>query len=350
MRCLEKEPEARWPTADALRRALESRSAPAYRAAARRPSGISPLRAPPPAVRRRDAAREAGLGGGPWPVPGSPDVPRRCRRGARRELPTVPSSGEPDIVRTTRARFVTWVSIFSGLALVDVIQGGGLSWALFGVAVWGAFSVVPRFWRLWEAGYSWRDVFNRPAAPDAAQTRAGGGSARAAMLRPVTAEEFGRQVDAIQQARSDRQAILKIVEKLPASERQMLPDVVDTVDKLVARAENLARALHNMSAGVDAGAVPRLDEKIEALAAHPRIGERSPEQHGDDPAVLAELAELNRAYEERYGFRFVVFVNGRSRAEILPELRRRLESTREQELDTGLDALVSIAEDRWRRS
>jgi 2-oxo-4-hydroxy-4-carboxy--5-ureidoimidazoline (OHCU) decarboxylase len=92
------------------------------------------------------------------------------------------------------------------------------------------------------------------------------------------------------------------------------------------------------------------DEKVEALAAHPRIGERSPEQHGDDPAVLAELAELNRAYEERYGFRFVVFVNSRSRAEILPELRRRLENTREQELDTGLDALVSIAEDRWRKS
>jgi 2-oxo-4-hydroxy-4-carboxy--5-ureidoimidazoline (OHCU) decarboxylase len=92
------------------------------------------------------------------------------------------------------------------------------------------------------------------------------------------------------------------------------------------------------------------DEKVEALAAHPRIGERSPEQHGDEPAVLAELAELNRAYEERFGFRFVVFVNGRSRAEIRPELRRRLENTREQELDTGLDALVSIAEDRWRKS
>jgi 2-oxo-4-hydroxy-4-carboxy--5-ureidoimidazoline (OHCU) decarboxylase len=92
------------------------------------------------------------------------------------------------------------------------------------------------------------------------------------------------------------------------------------------------------------------DEKVEALAAHPRIGERSPEQHGDDPAVLAELAELNRAYEERLGFRLVVFVNGRSRAEILPELRRRLENTREQELVTGLDALVSIAEDRWRKS
>ena len=27
-------------------------------------------------------------------------------------------------------------------------------------------------------------------------------------------------------------------------------------------------------------------DKIEALAAHPRIGEPSPEQHGGDPAVL----------------------------------------------------------------
>jgi len=92
------------------------------------------------------------------------------------------------------------------------------------------------------------------------------------------------------------------------------------------------------------------DEQAEALAAHPRIGERSPEQHGDDPAVLAELAELNRAYEERFGFRFVVFVNRRSRAEILPVLRERLENTREQELATGLEDLCAIAEDRWRRS
>lgn len=92
------------------------------------------------------------------------------------------------------------------------------------------------------------------------------------------------------------------------------------------------------------------EEKLEALAAHPRIGERSPEQHGDDPAVLAELAELNREYEARFGFRFVVFVDGRSRAELLPVLRERLSNTREHELDTGLSELVAIAEDRWRKS
>jgi hypothetical protein len=89
------------------------------------------------------------------------------------------------------------------------------------------------------------------------------------------------------------------------------------------------------------------EDKVEACEAHPRIGERSPEQHGDDPEVLAELTRLNRAYEEKFGFRFIVFVNGRSRAELLPVLRERLERRKEDELDTALHALVAIARDRW---
>jgi len=91
------------------------------------------------------------------------------------------------------------------------------------------------------------------------------------------------------------------------------------------------------------------EEKAEALAAHPRIGERSSEQHGDEPAVLAELAELNRAYEQRFGFRFVVFVDGRSRRELVPVLRERLGRTRDEELETGLRELLAIARDRARR-
>jgi 2-oxo-4-hydroxy-4-carboxy--5-ureidoimidazoline (OHCU) decarboxylase len=91
------------------------------------------------------------------------------------------------------------------------------------------------------------------------------------------------------------------------------------------------------------------EDKAAALAAHPRIGEPSPEQRGTDPAVLAELAYLNQVYEEKFGFRFVVFVNGRSRAELLPILQERLARTREEELETGLEELVRIAEDRWRR-
>jgi 2-oxo-4-hydroxy-4-carboxy--5-ureidoimidazoline (OHCU) decarboxylase len=92
------------------------------------------------------------------------------------------------------------------------------------------------------------------------------------------------------------------------------------------------------------------DEKLAALAAHPRIGERSPEQHGDEPEVLAELADLNRAYEETFGFRFVVFVAGRPRRELVPVLRERLGRTREEELQEGVQALVDIARDRWRNA
>ena len=90
-------------------------------------------------------------------------------------------------------------------------------------------------------------------------------------------------------------------------------------------------------------------QKLQALETHPRIGERSPEQHGDDPAVLAELDALNRAYEEKFGFRFIVFVNRRPRSELVPVLRERLERTRDEEMDTALGELVAIAKDRWSR-
>jgi 2-oxo-4-hydroxy-4-carboxy--5-ureidoimidazoline (OHCU) decarboxylase len=99
------------------------------------------------------------------------------------------------------------------------------------------------------------------------------------------------------------------------------------------------------------------DEKKEVLDAHPAIGgsatsERSRREQGtdDDPAVLTELADLNAAYERKFGFRFVVFVNGRPRREIVPVLRERLERTREEELSTAVDELVQIAVNRWRTS
>ncbi len=97
------------------------------------------------------------------------------------------------------------------------------------------------------------------------------------------------------------------------------------------------------------------EEKLEAVDAHPAIGQRAglsgpsaAEQGGDDdPAILEELARLNRAYEERFGFRFVVFVDRRPRREIVPVLRDRLERSREEELDTALRELFAIARDRW---
>lgn len=99
------------------------------------------------------------------------------------------------------------------------------------------------------------------------------------------------------------------------------------------------------------------EEKREILDAHPAIGRRAglsarsaAEQGADaDPAVLGELARLNAEYEQRHGFRFVVFVNRRPKAEILEVLRSRIGNATDVELETALDELVAIAEDRWRR-
>jgi 2-oxo-4-hydroxy-4-carboxy--5-ureidoimidazoline (OHCU) decarboxylase len=97
-------------------------------------------------------------------------------------------------------------------------------------------------------------------------------------------------------------------------------------------------------------------ERLEALNAHPAIGAgnlsaRSAAEQGTDadPVVASELTYLNQVYEEKFGFRFVVFVNRRPKAEILEVLRERLERSREDELETALEELVAIARDRWER-
>jgi 2-oxo-4-hydroxy-4-carboxy--5-ureidoimidazoline (OHCU) decarboxylase len=97
------------------------------------------------------------------------------------------------------------------------------------------------------------------------------------------------------------------------------------------------------------------EDKVEMLAAHPAIGQRrglsarsAAEQGADiDPEVLGELMRLNSEYEARHGFRFVVFVNRRPKAEILDVLRSRIDNSTEQELDTACSELVAIAVDRW---
>jgi 2-oxo-4-hydroxy-4-carboxy--5-ureidoimidazoline (OHCU) decarboxylase len=105
--------------------------------------------------------------------------------------------------------------------------------------------------------------------------------------------------------------------------------------------------------------IGELDEakKLEALDAHPAIGSgglsaRSAAEQGAEaePEVAAELARLNEVYEQKFGFRFVVFVNRRPKAAILEVLRERVERPREEELETALSEFVAIARDRWKRS
>jgi len=174
------------------------------------------------------------------------------------------------MVAKFRDSFVSWASVCGGLMFIDMIMGNGLSWSLFPTAVWGGFGVLPQFMKLWQNGYSWRDVLHRPAAPDAQEALRG----PRRVLPSPKADEFGRQVDAVRLARNDREAILKIMERVPTSERKLLPDVVVTVDALLKRAEDLARMLHGMSADVDDGALARIELRIQAVKHHEEGTER----------------------------------------------------------------------------
>ena len=102
-------------------------------------------------------------------------------------------------------------------------------------------------------------------------------------------------------------------------------------------------------------------EQIAVINAHPRIGERPDnvsaasfrEQgyHHDTtpPEVFLRLASLNGEYEQKFGFRFVVFVNRRPKEAIVPLLEARLHGSRDEERHTALQEIVAIAEDRLKR-
>ncbi|MEP6638533.1 MAG: 2-oxo-4-hydroxy-4-carboxy-5-ureidoimidazoline decarboxylase [Chloroflexota bacterium] len=143
-----------------------------------------------------------------------------------------------------------------------------------------------------------------------------------------------------------------------------------SVDGLFASAREIARTMP-------------LDEQLGLIDAHPRLGASpaaisplsfveqgydrdagegaSPKTAGDpgdpgDPSdpveadrarIATELHRLNALYEAHFGFRYCVFVAGRSRAELLPGLAAALDRDRDAEIARALEAVVDIARDRY---
>jgi len=89
---------------------------------------------------------------------------------------------------------------------------------------------------------------------------------------------------------------------------------------------------------------------LEAFAAHPRIGEKKPgwssqEQSGTRGAAeetMRALAEGNRAYEEQFGFLYLVCATGRSADDMLANLRERMHNTRDTELRIAAEEQAKI--------
>ena len=131
-----------------------------------------------------------------------------------------------------------------------------------------------------------------------------------------------------------------------------------TMEDLFERARRIAHAMP-------------VAEQLELVDAHPRLGappasvsalsfvEQGYDRDRAEAAardaaterdrVAGELDRLNAAYEDRFGFRYCVFVSGRPRAELLPALAAALDADRADELSRALDAVIDIARDRAAR-
>ena len=297
-RCLEKDPANRWPSAEALRRALESRNVAGYRptglgwkAQSREPTSVRPStlrpsptrggraptdRSPSPRTARPGAASRAGMQLGPRDGGyASKSEARAAERQARRDRIVrqqdlkdgpLPDTGEPLVVVRARRQFARWASVSGGLFLINMTFAGGPQhpWFLFVAGAMG-FGLIRRYSDLWQAGYSWRDVLHRPDAPDSVGSGTRPGRIKGVkQIAAPRAADFGSYQERMQQVYKDREMILSLMSKLSTTDKEMLPDIVDTTEGLYARAAQLAETLNSME-GLGIDDTPRIEARLAEL-------------------------------------------------------------------------------------
>lgn len=287
-RCLEKDPENRWPSADALRRALDSRNVAGYRptglgwraaerqgtAARPRNGNTRPLASDRPMTRPRPLADRPTrpplserLGNRNLPDrPGARGVADRSsgrakpRQRGKQDTP-LPETGEPKLVRQARAEFAKFAAVVGGCFLVNIATGMDTPWFLF---VGGAmsFGLFKRYSELWQAGYSWRDVLARPEALDAIPASGPRRIKGVKLIPPPVADELGAHHQPMLRVHGDRAAILALMERLSDADRELVPDLIETVERLYLKAEELGRSLHALDSSLGDDELTRIEQQL----------------------------------------------------------------------------------------
>ncbi|WP_437851187.1 allantoicase [Sorangium sp. So ce363] len=126
---------------------------------------------------------------------------------------------------------------------------------------------------------------------------------------------------------------------------------------------------HLSAAAAQAFARLAPEDWLEAFRAHPRIGETRPQAEAAEASATARrfssqeqagmsaaavdtreaLARLNRVYDEKFGFIYIVCATGKSADEMLAALRARIEHTPEQELPIAADEQRKITAIRLKK-
>lgn len=97
---------------------------------------------------------------------------------------------------------------------------------------------------------------------------------------------------------------------------------------------------------------PRLGESSKNLSIHSKNEQKNLKNSQDTPEIQRKLIELNKSYEEVYeGLKFIKFVNGRSRPEIIELMQQRIISGNSwyEETRVAINELCDIAQDRVKK-
>jgi 2-oxo-4-hydroxy-4-carboxy-5-ureidoimidazoline decarboxylase len=117
-------------------------------------------------------------------------------------------------------------------------------------------------------------------------------------------------------------------------------------DALVARAEQVTRGLPWGEVSAALAAHPRIGDRVEGATAEAQASRREQSSMaGADDEARAGLLEGNRAYEQRFDHVFLIRAAGRSPAEMLAELHRRLgndEATERAEVTEQLAQITGL--------
>ena len=308
-RALGKRPEDRWQDAAAFRDALMNEDAAPWLLETRTmrspgpggrqappltsvPRSMPPAHRPPPTAYSPPAPTIPPLPDPPLPQP--PQLPylrslpgggRRSRRERRQD------SMEAFAARPLEQRIIIFRRNLAGtgttiatLAGINFLTSPHFPWFLFAAVGMGA-NVARQWSSLWAEGVTWKRIFQHNVEEGAevsapASLSPGKRSARPVAPSPSAAEQAAAKLApaevlagphgaAVRRCAADRETILSIVRSLSKADRELIPDVLPTVDALAARGSSIALMLHHLDVDVSPGSMARLDARIAEVRAEP---------------------------------------------------------------------------------
>ncbi|HEX6060358.1 MAG TPA: protein kinase [Gemmatimonadaceae bacterium] len=345
-RALAKRPDDRWPTAAMFRDAIAREESMPRGAEAPpapgRPAWLPPL-GPPPDVHP--------------PVPRNDRMSRReARRAMRRDEESKPIR---ERIRGFRRQLMSNGAVIAGLATINGLTSPEFPWFLF-PASGMLIGLGARWAGLWADGVRMKDVLAappRPAELDAEphaepaprdRTRVAAPSTpplpappRAASLGleqlvPVDVLH-GERGAVVRRAAEDRVAIREAVARLAPADRDLLPDVMPTVEALLGRVASLAQMLHRIDVHLPPGTIEDAESRLVSVEHEPPSSERD--------RRLALLRRQRATLQELSDRRIVLGAQLESASLALANLRLDLIKLRSAGVQAAIDELAEATQE-----